>query len=247
MKEFFKNIKKIYKPIELAIIVPTLFLLNYYYFYVTSNNIIWSIIIGLVGLTFFMYHYSYKTRKLENYQQQLNDLLKYVTNMKFFLEIGENALHALTHTASTVTNKEVRKDIEKTIEILEKDASLHTEHFEKYNFPAIDQFHQNLAICYTYGGNVKEIFDPIQKNMMLELEKRDELYKKRKNFAISFNFLVFLIMLIPVLIRFMVSDLWEIFLSYSFMSIATLLFNYFGILFFLYQIQKHKLDISVKV
>lgn len=247
MEKMWLILKKLYTPIELIVIIPTLFILNFLYFYIPSNNVPISIGIGVVGAVFFFYLYFYKEKQLRNYQEQLSDLLKYVTNMKFFLEIGENVLHSLTSTLTTISNKEVRKDIETTIEALKNDVTLKTDHFEKYNFPALNQFHQNLAICYEHGGNVKEMFDPIQKNMMLELEKRDELYKKRKSFSLSFFVLMGLIAGVPLLLRFLVSDVWFIFLEHSIASISVLLFNYFASLFFLYKMQKHKLDISVRI
>lgn len=247
MKGLLRDIQKIYNPIELVLIIPFLFLLNYLYFYITTENVFISILIGVVGLAFFFYHFSYKTRRLNNYQQQLSDLLKYVNNVKFFLGIGENVLHALMSTVPTITNKQVRKDIQKTIDRLKDDVELDTSHFEKYEFPSLNQFHQNLAICYEYGGNVKEMFDPIQKNIMLELQKRDELYKRRKGFALSFYTLIAIILAIPVLMRYMVDDLWGIFLDYTIPSIGILLFNYFACLFFLYKVQKHKMDISVRI
>lgn len=246
LRKFFSTVGQIYNPIELVLLTVVLFGANYYYFHIISNNVWVSIFVGLIGLIFFFYHFSYKTKQLENYQEQLNDLLKYVTNIKFFLEIGENVLYSLTSTLPTMTNRYVRKDLQLVIDKLEKDAILQTDHFKKYEFPSLDQFHQNLAICYEHGGNVKEMFDPIQKSMMFELEKRDELYKRRKGFAMNFYFLLGLVAVIPLILNFMVSDLWELFLE-SPLSIPVLLFSHFVSLFLLYKVQKHKMDISVKL
>lgn len=246
-RHFLKNIKDNYSLVEILLLLVGLFGLSFGYFYLISKNNTVSIIFGIVGLLFFFYIYSYQSRKLNRYQEQLSNLLKYVTNMKFFLQTGENVMYSLNSTLPTLTDPSIQKDVEKVVEGLEREAILQTEHFSKYKFPSLNQFHQNLVISYEHGGDPQELFDSVQKNMMFELDRRDELYKKRKAFAKNVYVLLGLVALIPILLRFMVADLWDIFLSYSIVSLAILLITQAAILLLLYFTQKKKLDISVRV
>src|SRR5699024_4593296 len=118
-----------------------------------------------IGMAFFFQVFIYPNRKLERYQFHLSELLKYVTNVVFYLRTGNNVLHSLKLTKETV-DKEIQRDIQKTIDILEKDAKLDTEHFKKYKFPALDQFHQNLGIKYERGGDNTDLFSDIQRGII---------------------------------------------------------------------------------
>lgn len=247
LQDFMKSLLLIYNPLEIALLTVFFYGGSFGYFYLVSKDIIASLIMGAVGFSYFFFVQSYKTRKLETYQTQLNNCLKYVTNMKFFLQTGENVLYSFMQTLPTVTDKTVRKDIEQVVEGLEHEAVLDTTIFEKYEFPALNQFHKNLSIAYEQGGDPKELFDPIQRNIMFELDKRDELYKKRKGVAMNVYVLVGLVAVIPILLRFMVADLWAIFLDSKIISLGTLSLSVIAMLLLLTSLQKKKVDISVRI
>lgn len=247
IRSFIKTVREIYSPVELILIFVAFFGISFSYFHTISENMVISIIVGGVGLAFFFYYFSYQTKKLNRYQEQLSNLLKYVTNIKFFLQTGENVLYSLSSTLPTLTDKYIKEDVETVITGLEENAELVTDHFEKYNFPSLDQFHQNLKICYEHGGDPEELFDAVQKNMMFELDKRDELYKKRKALAMNIYILLAIVAIMPLILRFIVASLWTIFLSYQIISLAILLITVGAILAVLYFTQKKKMDISVRI
>ncbi len=247
IRNFIKTVREIYSPVELVLLFVVFFGACFLYFHTISENMTTSIIVGVVGLAFFFYYFSYLTKKLNRYQEQLSNLLKYVTNMKFFLQTGENVLYSLNSTLPTLTDKSIKKDVETIIAGLEDDAELKTDHFEKYNFPSLNQFHQNLKICYDHGGDPEELFDAVQKNMMFELDKRDELYKKRKSLALNIYILLAIVAAMPLILRFIVASQWTIFLSYKIISLAILLITLGAILAVLYFTQKKKVDISVRI
>ncbi|MEK4031299.1 hypothetical protein MKZ02_22610 [Pseudobacillus sp. FSL P4-0506] len=155
-------------------------------------------------------------------------------------------MHSLKATRETVT-ADIQRDIDKTIEDIENNAALNTTHFEKYEFPSLDQFHQNLKIKYDRGGEANDLFKQVQHNMMFELTKRDELYKKKKIFSFNVYILLGMVAFIAVMLRTVVSELWEIFLSVSIAGVVVLLLMYGAILLNLYLLQKKKVDISVRL
>jgi len=245
-KDFFKELRVLFLGWELFFVLLFLYGINAGFFYLVTKSIAFSLIFGFVGMIFFFYVFIFPNRKLKKYQFHLNELLKYVTNLTFFLQTGNNVPHALESTKKTV-DKEIQKDIQKTIDTLEKDAVLDTEHFKKYDFPSLDQYHRNLMIKYDRGGEASELFGQIQRNMIFELKKRDELYKKRKGFALNVYILLGMVGSMMLMLRLVAPYLWDIFLSMSFMSLSIIGVTYVLILTNLYFLQKHNKDISVRL
>lgn len=224
-----------------------LFAANFLFFLFVSKSIFFSIITGFIGMTFFFYAFIFKNRKLRVYQENLSDLMKYVTNVSFFLNTGNNVLYSLQSTLDTVSSNEVRIDIQKTIDILEKDAVLDTNHFKKYDFMSLNQFHHNLAIKDEQGGENEDLFSQIQQNMLFELKKRDELYRKRNSFALNVYVLLGMVSGMMVILRLLVPELWDTFLSVTLGSFSILFITFVLILINLGMVQKHKVDISVRI
>lgn len=245
MKRLLHEMRALFHGWEIVLYLGLWFFVNYQFFFLISKERNVSIIVGIVCALFFFFVFTMKNKKLKNYQFQLSELLKYVTNTTFFLQTGENVLYALKSAKDTVHPK-IQKEIEESIESLEATAVLKTDQFEKYDFPTLDQFHQNLIIQYEHGGDPEELFGQIQKNMIFELKKRDELYRKRKGFAMNVYALVGLVMFIPLMLRFLVQDLWDTFLSFGFAGIAVLLVTHLLAMLNLYFLQKQSIDISVR-
>ncbi|QNK89095.1 hypothetical protein H7992_05045 [Sporosarcina sp. resist] len=240
-----KELLTLFRGWEILFYMIGWFIVNYLFFYVASKNPLVSVCVGIVGALFFFFVFSYKNLRLKTYQFQLNELLKYVTNMSFYLKTGENVLHALENVKETL-HTSIQKDVEKSIQGMRNDAVLQTGHFGKYDFPTLNQFHQNLVIKYEHGGDPGELFSRIQKNMITELKKRDELYRKRKAFAFSVYMLLGMVMSIELMLRFVVPELWDMFLSFEFASMAVLLMAHLFAFLNLFFLQKKTVDISVR-
>lgn len=245
MKQLLKEARVLFYGWEIVFYLFLWFVANYQFFYLISKERTISIIVGCIGALFFFFVFTVQNRQLKKYQMNLNELLKYVTNMIFFLQTGENELHALKATKETV-HPDIQKAIEISIQHLEKEAVLKTDPFDKYDFPTLDQFHQNLKIKYEHGGNADELFSQIHKNMIFELKKRDELYRKRKGFAMAVYMLLGMVMGISLMLRFIVGELWDTFLGVSFAGIGVLLVTQAFAYLNLYFLQKRSVDISVR-
>lgn len=245
-KGVMHDLKTLFDGVELVAIILITFIISTVYLSYLTNNVIYSIIMSVVLTAFLLFVFIVPNRKLRRYQGNLQDLLKYVTNMIFFLQTGSNVLSALENVKKTV-GEDVKKDIEKTIRKLKEGAELDTSHFKKYEFPALDQFHQNLFIKYEQGGDAKDLFSQIQGNMVFELKKRDELRKKRTGLALNIYILLGLVWLMGLILRLVVTDLWFIFLEYQLASLGIITVTMLLIMFTMRQTQKHALDISVRI
>lgn len=245
-KELLKELRVLFFGWEILLYALLLFVTHAGVFYYLMKNVLFAIIIGVIGMAFFFQVFIYPNRKLERYQFHLSELLKYVTNVVFYLRTGNNVLHSLKLTKETV-DKEIQRDIQKTIDILEKDAKLDTEHFKKYKFPALDQFHQNLGIKYERGGDNTDLFSDIQRGIIFELKKRDELYKRRKSWAKHVYMILGMVASTMLILRVNAPFLWDLFLEMWYISFPTVSITYLLILLNLYLLQKKNLDISVRL
>ncbi|MCT6922813.1 hypothetical protein [Metasolibacillus sp.] len=245
MKQLVKEARHLFYGWELALYFIFWFVANWQLFYFISSNVQLSLVIGVIGAVFFFFVFTIQTRKLTTHQKHLSELLNYVINVVFYLQTGENILYALKATREHM-HPDIQKKIDQSIEHLEQKAELQTSQFEEFDFPILNQFHQNLAISYEYGGNKEELFGQVQQNMVFELRKRDELYRKRKGFAMNVYALLGMVLLIPIMLKTNVNSLWILFLEAGFVSQSVLFILYMGILWTLYLVQKKNMDISVR-
>lgn len=245
-KDFMKELRVLFFGWELLLYIAILFAIHFGLFMFIIENVLISTLIGIVGAVFFMFVMIIPNRRLKKHQFHLDELLKYVQNVSFFLRSGENVFHSLQATLNTV-DRVIQKDIEKTIAILDKSSELDTEHFRKYDFPSLDQFHHNLLIRYERGGGADDLFGEIQKDMIYELKKRDELYKRRQGFAMNMYMLLGMSGGTLLVLRLIAPNLWDIFLTISFVSLPVIIITYTLVLFNLYFLQKKNLDISVRL
>ncbi|MFZ7947185.1 MULTISPECIES: type II secretion system F family protein [Bacillaceae] len=246
LKRFWYNFYNLYSSVELIVLFILFFGGNTAYIYYLTREPFVSAIFGIIGLVFFFLVFSYKDRKLKAYQGNLRYLLKYVNNMSFMLNSGENVMRSLESSINSV-NDEIGKDIEKTIEIMKEKTMLDTSHFEKYDFPSLDQFHQNLAVKYDRGGDAKELFDLIQKRMVSEIQKRDELLGKRKGMKMNIMMMVIMVLGIAVMMAMMLPNLWADFLTFKVAGVSIICSFYVFNLILMHFMQKKAVDISVRL
>ncbi|MEV2911732.1 hypothetical protein ABNF65_24755, partial [Paenibacillus larvae] len=143
-------------------------------------------------------------------------------------------------------NGSIKQDIETVIEKMEKEKKLDTDHFKKYEFPALNQFHKILNIELEKGGDAKELFAPVLKAMSFELAKRDELYRRKKELVTQTYTLIGMVAFMPVLMVLMTHDLYKQFLSYP-VSQGIMAAFYVAIVLNIAAMQKRFIDISVRI
>ena len=68
------------------------------------------------------------------------------------------------------------------------------------------KFNQNLAVKSDRGGDAKELFDLIQKRMVSELQKQDELHTKRKGMRMNILRMEFMVFGVGVMMALMLPE-----------------------------------------
>lgn len=245
-KSKWKEARTLFNGTGMTAILLLLFFLNFGYFYLTAKNLFLSVVVGIIGAIVLFFSLVVRNQKTKVYQHQLSELLKYASNMVFLLQADKNILYSLRESKNTV-DPVIQKDIQKTIDILEKEARLDTNHFKRYNFPALDQFHQILQIKYEHGGSAKRMFSEVVRSMNFEITKRDELYRKKRGMAAQIYTNVGLVGAIPLMMTFIVAHLYDQFLEVRTASSIILLIFYFSFLWNIHTVQKKVNDINIRV
>ncbi|MEK5500988.1 hypothetical protein [Bacillus sp. FSL M8-0168] len=242
----WKEAKLLFSGWGIVSLIFLLMMINVGYLYIVTHNPVLSFAFGIIGSVMLFFVLFVETKKLRLYQRRLNELLKYATNMTFFLQSGKNVLYSLEETKHSVDSI-IHSDIQKTIDILKDKARLDTSHFEKYNFPALNQFHQILNIKYEKGGHARDMFKTVVKSMNFEISKRDDLYRKKKNRAIQVYMLLGLVISMPLILFVTTHNLYEQFLSMRLGSSIILYVFYMVILINIKRMQRTLNDVSVRL
>lgn len=220
---------------------------NFLVAYLLTENIMMSLIIGCASGFVLYLSFSVLQTKTNRYQNDLKDLMKYVTTMTFHLKTGKNEMAAFRDTRKAMP-KHIQTKIDIVLKGMETEAKLDTSCFKIYNFPALDVFHQILDIKYKHGGDPHILFNPINMMMSDEITKRDSLYRRKKSKALELYSMWGMVFAIPLLLVIMPSTLtlYKIFLSYKFVSFAIICVFYLCMIWNAVSIQKEKIDISVR-
>ncbi|WP_047980653.1 hypothetical protein [Ornithinibacillus contaminans] len=244
MKNKFNPILALFSGVQIVLSMIFIFAMAAVYNYFVLDNVVVSVIIGFITMLVGFYNIVYIPRKLKKERYLLNELQKYATNMTFYMQSGYNIINSLKASKRDL-DKEIKKDIDLTIEGLEKDAVLRTVHFNKYNFPAIDIFHQILQVKYDVGGNSKSLFSKANKNINFELVKRDELYRRKRQFKNKIMVMMGMSLVIPLMLRFTAGELYAAFLSLGYLAIGLNVVLFIANLISMNFLQKALADLNI--
>lgn len=244
MKEKLKPIFSLFSGLQILFSMLVIFLISGGYLYLTTKHLIVSMVMAILSLGFSFYYLVYIPKKIKREQFLLKELQKYATNMTFFLQSGYNVPKALQMSKKSL-DPEIQKDIDLTIDTLQKEAVLNTDHFKKYNFPSINIFHQILKIKYEVGGNAKELFTKVNQSINFEIVKRDELYRRKRYIQNKIHAMVIMVLFMPLILLYFAKELYMKFLDLGFLAIGTNVALFFCILISLFLLQKATADISI--
>lgn len=244
MKKILDSILSIFSGLQVLFYLLIIAFLTGIYLYLTTNNTLISIMIGLLGSVVGFFYGIFLPKKLEREQFLLKELHKYATTMTFYLQSGYNVLQSLKASQKKL-DREIQTDIQFTIDSLLDNAELKTSHFDKYKFPAIDIFHQVLRIKYEIGGDVKELFKRVNESINFEIVKRDELFRRKKYMRNRILTMMAMVLSMPLILLFMSKDIYVQFLEMgmfaNILTIFLVLLLFISLLF----LQRATTDISI--
>lgn len=244
MRKKLKPVFSLFSAVQVLLSMVLIFIVSTFYMYFLNQSWGISIAVGFLTLVFSFYFLVFIPKRMEKQVYLLKELQKYATNMTFYLQSGYNVLKALEYTKESV-DRQIRKDIEKTIKILKKEARLETNHFKKYRFSSINIFHEILKIKYDVGGNAKDMFTKANKSINFEIIKRDELYRRKMHARNRVYMMIAMSLSIPLILVFSAKDLYSTYLSLGTIAIGLNVLLFVSALINLYFLQRASTDIDL--
>lgn len=244
MKAITRSVLGLFSGLQVLVYMFLIFVASVVYLYLVTKNIPVSILLGVIAMVFGFYHSVYLPKKLEREQYLLKELQKYATTMTFYMQSGYNVLQSLDFSREKL-DKEIRKDIEKTMVKLQDQAILDTSHFKKYNFAYLNIFHQILKIKYDVGGDSKELFKRANESINFEIVKRDELFRRKKYMKSRVLMMMGIVASMPLIYVFFAKDLYEQFLSMGMIAVGINAVMFIALLISLFFLQRSATDISI--
>jgi Flp pilus assembly protein TadB len=237
--------RELFSIAEITIFFILLIIFNFFYQYFLSKNVTSAILLGIFGGIVLFFSIILKNRKTLNFQMQLNQLNKYASCVVFKLKTSQNVIYSVKGVIELLDGQ-IKKDVLLLIDHLEKYQEIRSDQFLKYNFPAINVFHQILEIQYYYGGRANELFNQILKDIAFELKKRDELYRKKALISMQIYLMTAIVASIPILLKILASEIYKSFISMVSSQIIIMIFHLLLIIH-IHFLQKTKSDITIRV
>lgn len=239
-----KSLRELFSGVQIALYMLIIFACTFAYLYVLTRNVLASTLVSLFTMAFGFYHSVFLPKKLEREQYLLKELQKYTSSMMFYMQTGYNVFQSLDRSRTNL-DAQIRQDIEKTMFKLQKEAELDTSHFERYNFPSLDIFHQILKIKYESGGDAKELFTRVNESINFELVKRDELYRRKRYTKKRILIMMGIVLAMPLILAVLAGGVYGYFLDVGLFAILVNVILFLAVLVSLFFLQRAVTNISI--
>lgn len=216
------------------------------YMYILCDILLASIAIGMIGGVLLTYWFVYRDNVMKTDQINYRNLTNLATQIDFNMQNGMNVSNTLDSLKDSYEGS-VGTELRYTSAKLKADAELETSNFDKYGFTSFDVFLRNLKIQYIEGISPKKLFKIPLTAINFEWIQRKNLLNKNRN-ARKVEFLSLFIMgAIPLMLRFVASDVYGIFLGYPNIAFCLATFATLAMAKFFCMVQKGYLNISVSL
>lgn len=240
---FFKHLPELMSGWKVAtyyVLLVTLYTLTFNY--IMQNSVI-SFIYSLIMAVPSMYYIVYLNAKTKKYMTNLKLLNKYSTSLTFSLKNGNTVLSSL-EDAATYNEGEVLEALEKTIAYKRETSKLDTSFFLKFQFKAMNAYHNLLKIKDEQGGNAEAMFGEANKEVNKSMANMDKALREKLGTARQLYVMVGIAAAIPFILAIMASGLYEAFVSYP-TSLVLLIAFYTMIFWCVFYIEKEKADFKL--
>jgi hypothetical protein len=210
-----------------------LFLIITSFLYLMFNSLYYALGISFILTIFFLNEVILNNKKIGYENYILSQLTIYTSQIS--LLIGYNNIYASLKEVTKFLDHPVKSDLEDVIKKIDSGISI-TESFkafnEKYNNRTITLYNQTLDLFNEHGdsdaGTVLEI---ISEEMNMLKIKKDKFFKYKKEWRLNFYVVVVLCLIMPIILRSMISDIYTDFMASfgSFIMIGVLVMNLFVI------------------
>lgn len=191
------------------------------FLYIVFNNLKYSIPIGF-ALTIFYINEIVLNSKVLNYENYILSQLTIYTSQVSLLVTYNNIYSSLKEVTRFV-EEPLKTDLQVVISNIDKGLSI-TDSFkafnEKYNNRTITLYNQTLELFDSHGNSdANTVLEIISEEMNTLKIKKDKFFRFKKEWRLNYYVVVFLCLLMPIILRFMIPDIYMEFMA-SFGSIV---------------------------
>lgn len=203
------------------------------FLYLLFDNIIYSLIIGLVITIFFINSILLNNKKIGYESYILSQLTIYTSQMS--LLVSYNNIYSSLKEVVNFLDYPVKNDLEIVLNKINKGSSINEAFFDfnkKYNNRTITLFNQTLELFDEHGdSDAGVVLQIISEEMNMLKIKKDKFFKYKKEWRINFYVVVVLSLIMPLILRMMIFDIYSDFMASfgSLVMIGVLLLNLFVI------------------
>lgn len=235
-KFFFGKYKNTYKYIneesnfwEYFIKFMFIFITISVFLYLLFNNVFYSIVVAFAITMFFINEIFLNNKKTAYESHILSQLTIYTSQVS--LIVTYNNIYSSLKEVTKFLDYPVKNDLENVISKIDKGMKV-TEAFEefneKYNNRTITLFNQTLELFDEHGdSDAGTVLQIISEEMNMLKVKKDKFIKYKKEWRLNFYVVVILCLVMPIILRFMISDIYIDFMSSfgKFILIGIIIFN----------------------
>lgn len=186
------------------------FIISFICMFMIFPNIFYTVLTSLIVAVYLMNEVSMNAKKINYEYFLLCELCNYTQNMSLLLKTN-NVYQSLNNVLEYVENP-IRKDLEKVIEKIDDDVPINEafqEFNEKYNYRTVTLFNQTLDLIDKQGNSESEsMLYLISKELGDIRIKKDRFLKFKKEWRSQFYVVLFLCLVLPVLLKYMIADIY---------------------------------------
>ena len=230
-KNTYKYINKKPSKIEYCINFFFIFVFILAFLYLLFNNWIYSLIVSFVLTIFFINEILLNNKKIAYENYILSQLTIYTSQVS--LLVSYNNIYSSLKEVTNFLDYPVKDDLEKVISKIDSGMTI-TEAFkefnERYNNRTITLYNQTLELFDEHGdSDAGTVLQIISEEMNMLKIKKDKYFRYKKEWRLNFYVVVILCLVMPIILRFMISDIYVDFMASfgKFVLIGLLVMNLF--------------------
>ena len=230
-KNTYKYINKKPSKVEYCIKFLFIFVFILAFLYLLFNNWIYSLIVSFVLTIFFINEILLNNKKIAYENYILSQLTIYTSQVS--LLVAYNNIYSSLREVTNFLDYPVKDDLEKVISKIDSGMTI-TEAFkefnERYNNRTITLYNQTLELFDEHGdSDAGTVLQIISEEMNMLKIKKDKYFRYKKEWRLNFYVVVILCLVMPIILRFMISDIYVDFMASfgKFVLIGLLIMNLF--------------------
>ena len=211
----YEYINKKTSKLEYLLKFIFIFIVIVAFLYLLFNNWLYSLIVSFVLTIFFINEIVLNNKKI-NYENYILSQLTIYTSQVSLL-VSYNNIYSALKEVTNFLDYPVRDDLEKVIEKIDSGMTI-TDAFkefnERYNNRTITLYNQTLELFDEHGdSDAGTVLQIISEELNMLKIKKDKFFKYKKEWRLNFYVVVVLCLVMPIILRLMISDIYVDFMA----------------------------------